>query len=617
MKCHLGPAIGLAAALAIVLTLSAAPAPDAPPDAGLPAGAVARLGEKHFRFDLPYDDFLLTPDGKLIVALNRNKVALGELASGKEVASWPNSPHQLRFAGITADGKEVATWSHDKAEVVFLDLSGRRKAESATFPVEPFRHVKHVALSSDGKRLAFVVEVYGDRRAWHRVAVMEREGRKALFQKEHTAISSAAFSADGKTVAVASEQYEPAQKERIVAITLYDIAKGQPLRELGRARELQRRTYRLLAFSADDKRLISYDPHHPKMSFWDTESGKEIVPDEKRGLKELATDFPLPVRFVAWAAEALRQGRGDEYKIQVKDEHYWPVAITPDQRTLILDLTNRGAFSFKLVDIATRKELPLTTAPAGFDEVHYLSDGDTLLARRSGTWQLWDLRARKVIPAVDGQSAEEVARQAVRPQPAWFDAQRHESGFPAAPLEQTGFKKINFDRWEKVEEAGRSPDGKIVVQKQTAWSNFSGAVPKKSVQFSFHEAAGGKPLPHGEIVNKIHGAFRFSPDSRILVVAEHHGRQGHRLLFFDMTGQAVATAQGRVGPVFSPSGKQAVVADEEKGITLVDLMTRKLQVIDQEGVAALAFSPRGDRLAGANRDGTIMIWDLLALPKKE
>lgn len=84
------------------------------------------------------------------------------------------------------------------------------------------------------------------------------------------------------------------------------------------------------------------------------------------------------------------------------------------------------------------------------------------------------------------------------------------------------------------------------------------------------------------------------------------------------TGKEAARLPGRVGPAFSPDGRRAVAADEEKGIHLIELGTAKTRRLTaQQGVSVLVFSARGDRLAAGSRDGTILILDLTALPKKD
>ncbi|MCI0461778.1 MAG: WD40 repeat domain-containing protein [Gemmataceae bacterium] len=575
------------------------------------------LGEMSFRFDHSYHDFLLTPDGKHLVALGPRSVHLGELASGKYVAGWFVPIEHGLFAGITADGKEVAVYQHGKPEVIFRSLADARKNEPVTLPLAPMQSVKKVMLSPNGRLLAVVVEVATKQRRWDRLIVVGRGQGKLPLQIERTEIRGVAFSPDSKLVAMSAEQYDPVIKQRMTAVTLFEVATGKLRQELGRVSELKRKTFSFVAFSADGKRLATFERHRPGLSFWDLTTGTEIALNEKRDARKVAEMFPPEVRFRAWAAGQRLQ----DFSLTAGNDVYQPQTFTHDGRTLLLTSINRMPASFKLLDLATRKESPVTAIPPGATELHFVGGSTALLARSfAGTWQLWDLRAKKVVPALDGKNAEALAQEVAREKPHWFKRPDVKAELNPPNLEQAGFKKEGFDRWEKVEDAGRTPDGKVLVRRTTVWENLMGAVPRNYILHSFADAATSKPLAHLDRVSTPRSAFRFSPDSRFLAVADHDKQE---VRFLEVaTGKQVGVAQGLVGPLFSPNGRLAAVGHAKKGLHVIDLRTGNLltakttSLADQPGVSALAFSPRGDRLAAARRDGMIFILGLSA-PGKE
>src|SRR5262245_42421836 len=129
------PSLLLIATLLPVLTIVAAPAP------GVLSEGITRLGERRFRFDRHYQDILLTPDGKSLLAVTSDAVHLADLSSGEELATWTTPIRYSRFVGITADGKEFATFTHDKTEVTFRDLAQKKKDETVLFKLDRFLHV--------------------------------------------------------------------------------------------------------------------------------------------------------------------------------------------------------------------------------------------------------------------------------------------------------------------------------------------------------------------------------------------------------------------------------------------------------------------------------------------
>jgi WD40 repeat protein/serine/threonine protein kinase len=114
----------------------------------------------------------------------------------------------------------------------------------------------------------------------------------------------------------------------------------------------------------------------------------------------------------------------------------------------------------------------------------------------------------------------------------------------------------------------------------------------------------------------------FSPDRQRLASASEDGSvrlwgaaNGNVLLTFT-SGQDVITRQGPIRPVlsvaFSPDGQRLATANFDSTVQLWDAATGKaLQILRWHtgAVRSVAFSPNGQRLASGSGDGTVQLWD--------
>jgi len=588
----------------------AAPAKDGP------APLATQLGEKWFRFDRAYQDSLLTPDGKRLVGLSTRGLHIGDLATGKEVASWLFDTRNYRLAGISADGKTLAAWSHaGKAETIFWDLAAGKMGEPAAYPLPAHRHLKNAVLSPDGSRLAFVLETEEKQRIGHLVVACDRDRRELVRITGDPLLLDVfdlAFSPDGRNLAVAGcVDYDAKARRRIHALSVWEIATRKVRQELVREVESPRNRYATVAFARDGGRLAASRREKDSLQVWDLGTGKEVKPDPKNDMVKLAAEFPPAIRFIAWQEAAVKQGKPVE--IKGGEEHYQPVALTSDGQSLLLQNVNRSPARLKLADPATGKESSVSSTPRGITALHFIGEGKAILAQRgTAPGQLWDLQSGKETPAVAGRDAAAVARSLAARQGSWFV----HAGASGAPLggPRKDFKQIGPDRYEKVEEAGKSPDKKYAIMATITHWNFMGAVPKGSVQYALVDAATGKT-----VIGKFNAPFAISPDSKVLLKQVSDQNPKPRLVWVEIASskEIASLTTACLDICWSPDGKMAAALGADNEFFLIDLQTGKHQAIDGHAdVSAAAFSPDSKHLASGSLDGTIRIWDVTEVAKK-
>jgi WD40 repeat protein len=111
-------------------------------------------------------------------------------------------------------------------------------------------------------------------------------------------------------------------------------------------------------------------------------------------------------------------------------------------------------------------------------------------------------------------------------------------------------------------------------------------------------------------------AVAFSRDGRLLVTA---GQDQSVRLWDPATGKGLAVWEGLGGPLaLSPDGKTVAAGlgkgggKEPAAVQLLDTAGKRQRVLRAHpaGVTALAFSPKGDALASAGKDGAVKLWSL-------
>jgi WD40 repeat protein len=294
----------------------------------------------------------LSPDGKVLAALGGNtrggELKLWDVATGKEIASFPGQMSSLESLAFSADGKRLASGGHGTLHV--WDANAHK--EIAVFKGLHLG-VTVVALNQDGTRLAAV--------EWNEAKLWDvASGKELASFRHHVPVSGwvgAAISRDLATLAVHNYQ----------EIDLWDTATGKEKATLSE----HRGEVGCMLWSADDKVLIASStryygrnvPWKGDVKLWDVASGKERA------------TLPGPFGRVLAMAASL------------------------DSKTLaLLDSPELHAEAdVKLVDVDTGRERVLRVPPqCSFLSLHFTPEGKLMVTGTSvDALRLWEVSLPK------------------------------------------------------------------------------------------------------------------------------------------------------------------------------------------------------------------------------
>jgi WD40 repeat protein len=633
----------------------------------LPHGAITRFGTVRLRHSKPVRAVAVSPEGKVLASLdNRGQLFTWECASGRllqrllvpaapfgvrpQMLAFSPSGDRLAVAGENCialyephSGQQQRSLSHPgEVEALHFSPDGRTLVagcsdgsihlwELATGKKTrvfgmPGKRVSCVAFSPDGKTLVsnganFTLE-YWDTVTGERLHTLEIESLKKQVARPGQGVVCAAFSRDGKAVAVG------VSGDRGEGGTyLLDAANGKELRRFDDwATDLH-----CLALSPDGSLLSTAGFRADSVRVWEVSSGRRVLhsPDylptavcfspDGRNLVTGGWDGTIRLWDLRSGKERERPG---EHLQGIRS-----ITFAPNGRIAATTSADR---TVRLWDAATGRPLALvredrTDSPPLSPHVCFLPDARTFLFQRDP----------KALSVYDLASGREVRTFTV--------------------LENL------------VQTFTASPDGKILAVR-TIDGNF------KERRIHLIEAATGQASHRlrdpaistrrvGGLLLGIGGPLRFSPDGKVLASAsystvrqwetasgkelcrlEGHQAQVNRVTFFpggqllgtkggeyeshghpidhtnrlweDATGRQLWLAQAEESPFwdeFSPDGRTfaavatdaILVCETASGKTLLRFAS------PDSGLPSLvSFSPETQRLASGYSDGTALIWDL-------
>lgn len=343
----------------------------------------------------------MSPDGKrLVTAGLAGVVRVWDTTSGQEVLTLEGAPWCV---AIDAEGKRLATVSHDNAVMLWDATSGQK-----LLTLKGHTHIiQSLAFSGDGKRLVsagedLTVKVWdlaprsaADKKPSDPAAPNKKktptipvlvDGQQLLTLKGHTAaVTSAAFSADGKRVVSASDDK---------TVKLWSTETGHETFSFkGHTAQV-----RCLAISPDGKRVASggYDK---LLRVWDSTSGRELVS---------MNATPNYLTSVAFSPDGKRLASAGILAVKVWDStsgqealslkgHFTNVhciAFSPDGKRLA---TGSGDMTVKLRDATTGQEtLTLKGHIGDVTGVAFSPDSKWLAsASHDQTVKVWDVATGK------------------------------------------------------------------------------------------------------------------------------------------------------------------------------------------------------------------------------
>jgi WD40 repeat protein len=419
----------------------------------------------------------LSPDGRtLAVGCRDNTVRLWEVAAGRERAVLEGHTGWAHGLAFSPDGKVLASGAYD-GTVRLWDAATGRALATLTGVMEV---VMWVALSPDARSLAVggggwkqpgrvelwdVSDMLGPAQqaglAGAPAAAADVRPRAAV---EGAALSSAAFSADGRFLALGSSN----------TVQVWDQAARKQLFIL----RGHRAWVWTVAFSPDSQTLASACMDGT-VKLWDLTTGQ---------------------------CRATLGGHTDKV---------WDVAFSPDGRALVSASEDN---SVRLWDVATGKpQKVLGTHDSHAYAALFTADGRAVVsADINGDVRLWDVASGKVLAHLDGHAA--VVRLALSGDGKTLATASHDRTVKLWDLGTRQLLRTLRGHTLPVERAAFSPDGRLLA---TVSGDFQ--QPRTPGEVKLWDVASGRELVslkgHG---GPVHGVA-FTPDGQTLATASADG----------------------------------------------------------------------------------------------
>jgi WD40 repeat protein len=633
----------------------------------LPPGAAARLGRLRFPSKTNYTDLALSPDGKeLALGCDDRTVHFWELTSGKELRQFRLREASADFLAYSPDGTVVAASGKNgpielceaatgRTRVVLrlsegplyclafapagqLLLAGGKgdtiRAWDATSGKERFvltghkDSVRALAFSADGKRLASLHQ--DDLLAEDGVRPLAPEERAEKEEKEEKSKRISLWdlttgkllrTVDGPAryahaVALSRQGDLLATGHACALLRIWDVVGEKELHRL----ECPRCCTNLVHF-VDDRQVLSAGSDG-LVRFWDVARGTEQrAVRAARGFRESFLCGPNGQVLASLQYQGVRAAPLVRVWDLVQEKDILPghsafvccLADAPNGKVVVSASKDQ---TIRLWDPATGKEAMVLAPAVGRDEIACIaiSPDSQVLACGFGDSsgnrsfpcrgvQLWDLTTGKELRELPNRNQAPIDGLSFSP-----------DGNLLAVASEGSIHLCDPRSGEEVRACGRrlggsvafSPDGKILAAGGSDAAVWIWDVEK------------GKEVRHWEAHPGGVQALGFSPDGQTLAT----GGRDKLVRVWDLSGKEAAVLAGVRHAIrsltFSPDGKVLVAGETGEHLFHVwELATRQevrppQRYGSREGraVAGLAFSPDGRRLATANWDGTVLLWDL-------
>jgi WD40 repeat protein/serine/threonine protein kinase len=549
----------------------------------------------------------LSPSGRqfAVCCFDHNEAYLYDTATGRLEAVLRGHSAPVTSVAYRPDGKQVATIGNDQTLRLWGSATGRELALFRAEVTPPnLDRDAHVAYSPDGSRVASSagwgsqIEKWagqgsaGTSRLWEASTGKEI----AVLANWQGSIRPAAFSPDGKRVAVGSQEF----------VHLCDAVTGRRLAVLGpHAQSVER-----LAYSPDGKRIASATQTND-IHLWDGESGNAVAvlrghtagitsvlfsPDGRRVVSGSQYPDNTARLWDAATGRLLFPLAGHKNEINT-------VAFSPDGKQVVTSSSDQTA---RLWDARTGDLLAVLSGHT--DRVRFAlfsPDGTRVVtASDDATLRLWDAQTGELISVLRGHGDAFNCPPVFTP-----DGSRLVSGsadgevrvWDMGLVERNGILKGHESY---VYDVAFNPDGEQVAS--AAWDGTAllwDATTGRQTGLLKHETG---------IINSV----AYSGDGRRLATAERE----RGITLWDVASQKPARDAPFVAPHFwdnraalNPAGTLLASGSADGSVRLWDVATgreaARLEGHDKE-VKDVAFHPDGSLLATGGIDGTVRLWDV-------
>jgi RNA polymerase sigma factor (sigma-70 family) len=573
----------------------------------LPAEALARVGSARLRHGRWAPNLTYSPDGKMLATSGGGLVRLWDAGTGKLLRGITIADGGRITDGLfSADGKTVVTLDGETCRWFDVRTGKEVRRCDVSFP----KTNAIACFAPRGEALAVVHMGPGQDLVVYDLPSGKERFRKAAGQRW---FSEAAFSADGKTLAVMELEGALFKPRRVM---LFDATAGRLLGEFDPGE-----VFRPVDFSPDGKKLLGLNLNTRTALIWAVPGG------------ELLHRVEVPVNAVVTAAFTpdgsgvligtqgldavlIDLATGKELRRFRTYPSSFRLAFAPDGKTVAIGTAGNAVTQWEL---ATGRLLPASAEPvAGYMQLQFDEDGKRLWAA-SDTFLALDWRTGREVRRIqvphEGTSWV-MALSPDRARMSGVNAELKPVVWDAASGRELCVLPTATSGWTM---RAFSPDGRTLYT-----GSWKGPV-------RAWDAATGKELPAIDKEERVTRSLVVSADGRWLAAADHPqaaggaraevtvwdlraGREAYRLPPRPESGRAWALAFGPDGTLLAAVGGLHPAGQDRDGfVTLWDLRTGK-ERWSRTGLAATlhcaACSADGRLLVTGGTDGAVRLWEL-------